>query len=143
MAALEVSSSFLSEEVSATLQQSASSTEVTTTPEASKSVENEVEGMIPKIELEEAGDLGTDGKEVVCQSKVREADGGDVKCDNNNCDVKLEANKESAIEEETAVAAMGAATAAAAAGVAAAATTNGNSGAAAAKSTLKYNPIGE
>ena len=143
MAALEVSSSFLSEEVSATLQQSASSTEVTTTPEASKSVENEVEDMIPKIELEEAGDLETDGKEVVCQSKVREANGGDVKCDNNNCDGKLEANKDSAIEEETAVAAMGAATAAAAAGVAAAATTNGNSGAAAAKSTLKYNPIGE
>ena len=42
LAALEVSSSFLSEEVSATLQQSASSTEVTTTPEASKSVEKEV-----------------------------------------------------------------------------------------------------
>ena len=104
--------------------------------------------MIPKIELDEAGDLEADGHEVTSENKETETEDADVKCDNNNTDMKI-AEKETLagkeIDEETAVAAVGAATAAAtAAGVAAAASTNGNSGAAAAaKSTLKYNPIGE
>ena len=111
------------------------------------SILDQVEDLIPKIELEEAGDLEADGNEVLSQNKVRETDDVEVKCDNNNSDMKIaeKASKETAVDEETAAVAMGAATAAAtAAGVAAAASTNGNSGAAtAAKSTLKYNPIGE
>ena len=107
--------------------------------------------MIPKIELEEAGDLVADGNEDPSQNKERETQGetDDVeeKCDNNNTDIKMTENetettkevKEVALDGEAA--AMGAATAAAAAaGVAAAASTNGNS---AAKSSLKYNPFGE
>ena len=112
------------------------------------SILGQVEELIPKIELEEAGDLEADGNEVPSQNKVRETDDAEVNSDNNNADLKIaeietEASKETAVDEETVAAAMGAATAAAAAGVAAAASTNGNSGASVAKSTLKYNPIGE
>ena len=111
------------------------------------SILDQVEELIPKIELEEAGDLEADGNEVPSQNKVRETDDAEVNSDNKNADLKIaeietEASKETAVDEETVAAAMGAATAAAA-GVAAAASTNGNSGASVAKSTLKYNPIGE
>jgi len=107
----------------------------------------QVEELIPKIELEEAGELETDKNEVTSQDKVRETEDVEGKCGNNNtgskiAESKMEANKEIAVDEETAAVAMGAATAAAA-GVAAAASTNGNGGASAAKSALKYNPIGE
>ena len=89
--------------------------------------------------MEEADDpeQKDEGVDISDQNEVREVDEIEEKCDNNNI-------AENETNEETSMAEVGAATAAAAAaaaGVATASSTNGNGGIA--KSTLKYNPIGE
>ena len=92
--------------------------------------------------MEEADDPAQEDEAVDIseQNKVRGVDDIGGKCDNNNSEMKIPENE---TKEETSVAEVGAvaAAAAAAAGVATASSTNGNGGIA--KSTLKYNPIGE
>ncbi len=122
--AIQLSSMFLSEEISAKLQESSSSS--VTTPQGEEETANgeEVEG------TEQALTLVPDG-----------GDGGGSDGDERTASDKEESNNNSETMDEAAtVAALGAAAGAgAAATAAAAASTNGQG---AAKTGLKYNPLG-